>query len=201
MKSLAIDIGASSGRHILGGTENGSLCTKEVYRFKNGVKEQDGHLIWDINSLFEEVKKGIDKALDEVEIQSLSIDTWGVDYVLLKGSEECRPVFAYRDSRTQNVIEKVHSIVPFSEARSLFTRFSTPPNASISLHDSSITSQPCAPVFRITARSSAAEATAAVPADSMRSRGFRSGGRALKPLPGPDFALAVVVPCFGMLRL
>lgn len=115
MKSLAIDIGASSGRHILGWTENGSLCTKEVYRFKNGVKEQDGHLVWDIDALLEEVKKGIDKALDEAEIQSLSIDTWGVDYVLLKGPEECRPVFAYRDSRTQNVIEKVHSIVPFSE--------------------------------------------------------------------------------------
>ncbi len=115
MRSLAIDIGASSGRHILGWTENGSLCTKEVYRFRNSVKNQDGHLVWDIDALFEEVKKGIDKALEEAEIQSLSIDTWGVDYVLLKGSRECRPVYAYRDPRTQSAIDKVHSIVPFSE--------------------------------------------------------------------------------------
>lgn len=48
---LAIDIGASSGRHIVGWTENGEICTEEVYRFPNGVTEKDGHLTWDISTL------------------------------------------------------------------------------------------------------------------------------------------------------
>ena len=113
--ALAIDIGASSGRHILGWMENGQLQTEEVYRFRNGVKNQDNHLIWDIDSLVEEVRAGIDKALEKADVKSLSIDTWGVDYVLLKGAEELRPVFAYRDGRTASAIEKVHGIVPFAE--------------------------------------------------------------------------------------
>ena len=113
--ALAIDIGASSGRHILGWMENGELCTKEVYRFKNGVNNQDNHLIWDIDSLVDDVKKGIDIALEHADVKNLSVDTWGVDYVLLKGAEELRPVYAYRDGRTASAIEKVHAIVPFEE--------------------------------------------------------------------------------------
>ena len=58
-KYLAIDIGASSGRHIVGWTENGKLCTEEVYRFPNGVKEVAGRLTWDIGALFSHVKAGI----------------------------------------------------------------------------------------------------------------------------------------------
>ncbi len=112
---LAIDIGASSGRHIIGWRENGELKTEEVHRFQNGVKEENGHLTWDVNHLLEEVKKGIDKALDKYDIGSLSIDTWGVDYVLLKGDEEVYPVYAYRDSRTEKVIGEVHSLIPFEE--------------------------------------------------------------------------------------
>ncbi|MCR4677118.1 MAG: rhamnulokinase [Sphaerochaetaceae bacterium] len=115
MRSLAIDIGASSGRHILGWMENGTIVTKEVYRFKNGVKEQDGHLVWDINSLVDEVKRGIDAALEESDIDTLSIDTWGVDYVLMRGTKEILPVYAYRDSRTLSIIDEVHSKVPFEE--------------------------------------------------------------------------------------
>ena len=60
--SLAVDIGASSGRHIVGWTENGELKTEEVYRFPNGVTEQDGHLTWDIDALTDHVKTGIRKA-------------------------------------------------------------------------------------------------------------------------------------------
>ena len=113
---LAIDIGASSGRHIVGWRENGTLKTKEVYRFPNGVQEQDGHLIWDVDALLAHVKAGIAAAKAEFpEIVSLSIDTWGVDYVLLRGNEEIRPVYAYRDSRTETVIPKVHEILPFAE--------------------------------------------------------------------------------------
>lgn len=112
---LAIDIGASSGRHIVGWLENGELQTEEVYRFHNGVSEEDGHLVWDIVSLESEVRKGIDIALEKYAIESLSIDTWGVDYVLLKGDEEVFPVYAYRDERTKEVIDEVHSLMPFEE--------------------------------------------------------------------------------------
>ena len=113
---LAIDIGASSGRHIVGWREDGTLKTKEVYRFPNGVQEQDGHLVWDVDALLAQVKAGIAAAKAELPgIVSLSIDTWGVDYVLLRGNEEIRPVYAYRASRTETVIPKVHGILPFAE--------------------------------------------------------------------------------------
>lgn len=113
---LAVDIGASSGRHILGWQEDGKILTKELYRFPNGVKELDGHLTWDIEELFSHVKRGIDEALKEYsDIVSLSVDTWGVDYVLMKGDHEVLPCYAYRDTRTESVIPKVHSIIPFEE--------------------------------------------------------------------------------------
>ena len=116
MLCLAIDIGASSGRHIVGWKEDGGLQTKEVYRFPNGVKEENGHLVWDMEALVRYVKQGIAAAKVEFpEIESLSIDTWGVDYVLLKGDEEVYPVYAYRDSRTEAVIPLVHEKMPFSE--------------------------------------------------------------------------------------
>ena len=111
---LAIDIGASSGRHIVGWRENGAWRTDEVYRFPNGVVERDGHLVWDIDALLAHVKQGIAIVRERYEIESLSIDTWGVDYVLLNGEETIYPVYAYRDHRTEAVIEKVHEKMPFS---------------------------------------------------------------------------------------
>ena len=113
---LAIDIGASSGRHIVGWQENGEIQTKEVYRFPNGVMEESGHLVWNVRKLFSHVVAGIMEAFKVYpEIESLSIDTWGVDYVLLKGDEEVYPVYAYRDSRTEAVIPLVHEKMSFSE--------------------------------------------------------------------------------------
>ena len=113
---LAIDIGASSGRHIVGWRKDGEIQTEEVYRFPNGVREEDGHLVWNVRGLFANVVRGILEAFKEFpKIESLSIDTWGVDYVLLKGSEEVYPVYAYRDSRTEAVIPLVHEKIPFSE--------------------------------------------------------------------------------------
>ena len=112
---LAIDIGASSGRHIVGWQEEGKLQTEEVYRFPNGVTEQDGHLTWDIDALVFHVKAGIEKARERFgKIDSLSVDTWGVDYVLLRGDEEVRPCYAYRDSRTEAVIPQVHEKISFT---------------------------------------------------------------------------------------
>lgn len=113
---LAIDIGASSGRHIVGWMENGMIRTREVFRFPNGVHERQGHLVWNMDALLTFVKAGIAAAKAEFpSIVSLSIDTWGVDYVLLKGQEEVLPVYAYRDNRTQEVISEVHGKMPFSE--------------------------------------------------------------------------------------
>lgn len=113
---LAIDIGASSGRHIVGWRENGKLQTKEVYRFPNGVHEENGHLVWDMEALLTEVKNGIQAAKAAFSrIDSLSVDTWGVDYVLLRGEQEVGPVYAYRDGRTETVIPKVHEKMAFSE--------------------------------------------------------------------------------------
>lgn len=116
---LAIDIGASSGRHIVGWYEAGELLTKEVFRFKNGVSEQNGHLVWDIGELLTNVKEGIERAIafseNDGSLESLSIDTWGVDYVLLKGESEITPCFAYRDNRTEEAVKEVHRIIPFEE--------------------------------------------------------------------------------------
>ena len=114
--ALAIDIGASSGRHIVGWLEDGTIQTKEVYRFPNGVTERDGHLVWDMEALLKDVKSGIIEAKKQFsEIASLSIDTWGVDYVLMKNDQEVMPVYAYRDSRTKAVIPEVHKKMPFCE--------------------------------------------------------------------------------------
>ncbi len=115
--ALAVDIGASSGRHILGRMEDGELKTEEVFRFPNGVMQEDGHLIWDTEALLACVREGIDRALaaHPGEIATLSVDTWGVDYVLLKGNEPVYPVYAYRDGRTQGVIDAVHARIPFEE--------------------------------------------------------------------------------------
>ena len=85
---LAIDIGASSGRHIVGRLVGGKLETEEVYRFPNGNAQQGGYLVWDTERLFCEVKKGIAAAVAKCgKIDSLSIDTWGVDYVLMQGDK------------------------------------------------------------------------------------------------------------------
>lgn len=113
---LAIDIGASSGRHIVGWREDGALHTREVYRFPNGVAERDGHLIWDVDALLWHVRRGVAAAREAFPVlASLAIDTWGVDYVLLRGTEEVRPAYAYRDTRTERVTAEVHARMPFSE--------------------------------------------------------------------------------------
>lgn len=111
---LAIDIGASSGRHLLGELENGKLKTTEVYRFENGMKRENGSLTWDIEALTAHVIDGIAacRALGKTP-DTVSIDTWGVDYVLLddKGTE-ILPCYAYRDSRTEKMPEEVFKAVP-----------------------------------------------------------------------------------------
>ena len=113
---LAIDLGASSGRHIVGYKHNGEIVTDEVYRFANGVHKQGDTLIWDIEDIFNNVLKGIKCAFSKYpKIQSLSIDTWGVDYVLMQGDKEVFPCVAYRDDRTQQSAPLVHNIISFEK--------------------------------------------------------------------------------------
>lgn len=111
---LAVDIGASSGRHILGHLEQGKLILQEIYRFENNIKEQNGNLIWDIDHLTREVKAGI-KACNGVGIipATVAIDTWAVDYVLLdREGKEILPALSYRDPRTQGIPEQIDQILP-----------------------------------------------------------------------------------------
>ena len=115
---LAVDIGASSGRHIVGWEEDGAVRTEEIYRFPNGVESLDGHLTWNIASLLHHVQAGFDLALEKYgTLESASIDTWGCDYVLLRGDEPVLPCYAYRDNRTRNesedVVAKAHEKIPF----------------------------------------------------------------------------------------
>ncbi|MBR3715513.1 MAG: rhamnulokinase [Clostridia bacterium] len=114
---LAIDIGASSGRHLLGEIKDGRLVCEEIYRFENSIKDVDGTLIWDIESLLENVTAGIARCKEIGKIpETLAIDTWGVDYVLLdKDNKEILPCVSYRDSRTSGVPEEVFKIIPQNE--------------------------------------------------------------------------------------
>ena len=109
---LAIDIGASSGRHILGEYVNGEIVTEEIYRFDNGIKNIGGTLCWDIEYLTMSVIDGIKKCAQIGKIpDTVAIDTWGVDYVLL--DKECKEIFpavSYRDNRTIGVPEEVDKV-------------------------------------------------------------------------------------------
>ena len=117
MYYLGIDIGASSGRHILGHLQNGKLELEEVYRFENGMQEENGVLVWDIHNLVTQVKAGIARCKEIGKIpQTVAIDTWGVDYVLLDAEKnELLPAVAYRDSRTEEGAQAVARILPQAE--------------------------------------------------------------------------------------
>ena len=114
---LAIDIGASSGRHILGHIKNGKLCLEEIYRFPNNIKNENSTLVWDIQSLVSEVKAGIKKCKEIGKLpKTIAIDTWGVDYVLLdEYNKELLPAVSYRDSRTEESSKAVNNIISQAE--------------------------------------------------------------------------------------
>lgn len=137
---LAIDIGASSGRHIVGWLEDNQIKTEEVYRFPNGVKTENNHLVWDTEELLKNVKQGIKVALQKYpEIVSLAIDTWGVDYVLFNGDKPILPCYAYRDGRTEKAIDEVHKIIPFEELYSRTGIQFEPFNTIYQLYDDKLT--------------------------------------------------------------
>ena len=115
--TLAVDIGASSGRHIAGTVQNGKITLQEVYRFENGVHRENGHLCWDIDTLAKEVVNGLKAAHDAgFAPATIGIDTWGVDFGLLdrRGNLMQNPVH-YRDPHTVGVPEQVFKIIPKEE--------------------------------------------------------------------------------------
>ncbi|MEY8352467.1 rhamnulokinase [Lachnospiraceae bacterium 54-53] len=114
---LAIDIGASSGRHILGTVRDGKVILEEIYRFENGMKWKDGHLCWDVESLFGEIKEGMKqcKKLGKIPV-SMGIDTWAVDFVLLDGENRMLgDAYGYRDDRTKGMDEKVYETISLKD--------------------------------------------------------------------------------------
>ncbi|MBO5354099.1 MAG: rhamnulokinase [Lachnospiraceae bacterium] len=107
---LAIDIGASSGRHMLGHLEQGRMVLEEIYRFPNGMTEINGEKVWDVDRLFEEIKTGMKKCRELGRTPcSVGIDTWAVDYVLLdKAGNRVGIAAAYRNDRTKGMDEEVY---------------------------------------------------------------------------------------------
>ena len=118
---LAVDIGASSGRHILGWLADGKMQLAEVYRFKNGAEHRNGHLCWDADGLKNHVLEGLRACAEHVAPEqetpaSVAIDTWGVDFVLLdEAMNRIGDAVAYRDGRTAGVPEKLEAVLPFAE--------------------------------------------------------------------------------------
>lgn len=110
---LAVDIGASSGRHILGWMEDGKMKIREIYRFDNGMEPVDGTLCWRLDRLFEEIKAGMREcARQGIQPVSMGIDTWAVDFVLLDGDGEVLGKTAgYRDGRTEGMDDLVYQTV------------------------------------------------------------------------------------------
>ncbi|SHH46418.1 rhamnulokinase [Butyrivibrio fibrisolvens DSM 3071] len=109
LNHLAVDIGASSGRHIIGRVDNGIMKLQEVYRFENGVSEKNGHLCWDINLLYQNVIDGIRECRNQnLTPDTMGIDTWGVDFVLLDSDGEILgDTVAYRDERTDGIRQEL----------------------------------------------------------------------------------------------
>ncbi|MBE5795967.1 MAG: rhamnulokinase [Clostridiales bacterium] len=112
---LAIDIGASSGRHIAAWLEDGRIMTREVYRFPNGAEMKNGHLCWDIEGLEHHVVAGLKAAKEQgYEPACIGIDTWGVDFVLLdKENRRVGDAVAYRDARTDGMDTELEKVMPF----------------------------------------------------------------------------------------
>lgn len=105
----AIDLGATSGRVIVGTWAKNKLTLTEVHRFPNAFRSMGGHDYWDLPGLWQEVQVGLRKAIEQFpKLASVGVDTWGVDYVLV--NDEGRMVFpphAYRDARTQPGLKRL----------------------------------------------------------------------------------------------
>lgn len=110
---LAIDIGASSGRHVLGHMEQGRLVLEEMYRFDNLQLRKNGHDCWDKEGLYESILAGLEACAKAGKVPStMGIDTWGVDFVLLDENDEVvGDAVAYRDARTQDIFPETDEMI------------------------------------------------------------------------------------------
>jgi rhamnulokinase len=111
---LAYDLGAESGRAVLGALDGSKLSLKEMHRFANPTGRMNGHLHWNLLAQWEELKTGLRKAASSgVRIDGIGVDTWGVDFGLIgRGGEILGTPFHYRDARTDGMLEEVFKIVP-----------------------------------------------------------------------------------------
>ncbi len=114
---LAVDIGASSGRHMLGWMEDGRLQLKEIYRFANGMHQEKRSLCWDVKQLFAEIVEGMKRCRKAGMIPvSMGIDTWAVDFVLLDEKDQILgQTVGYRDGRTRGMDQEVYQILSQNE--------------------------------------------------------------------------------------
>jgi len=129
---LAVDLGASSGRAMLGRFDGERLTLEELHRFENGPVEIDGRLFWDLLRLWAEVKRGLRAAGEKTNgmLTSVGVDTWGVDFGLLaRGDELLGNPYHYRDARTNGMLEKAFGIVTreeiFQQTGLQFLQFNT----------------------------------------------------------------------------
>lgn len=111
---FAVDLGATSGRTILGSIKDGKLFLKEITRFPNRIIRMSGHDFWDIYALYQEIIDGLKKAAHEgISIQSIGIDTWGVDFAFFGEDRDLlRTPYSYRDPHTVGSMEKYFELVP-----------------------------------------------------------------------------------------
>jgi rhamnulokinase len=115
---IAIDLGASSGRHLAGSIDGNRLNLQEVHRFENGPIAAGGRLYWDLLQLWQHIQNGLCAAKHSHgdSIRSVGVDTWGVDFALLgRGDELLGNPVCYRDPRTNGMIERAFEIVPREE--------------------------------------------------------------------------------------
>lgn len=113
MKAVAaVDLGATSGRVMLGHVGHNELSVRPVARFPNGPVTQDDGLHWDIDALREHVLDGLAAALrEESSVASIGVDSWAVDYALMSGGRMLAPPFHYRDERNLPAVDRVHALV------------------------------------------------------------------------------------------
>ena len=113
MYHAAVDMGASSGRLILGWMEDGKMQLKEIHRFENGMVKKGNELCWEFDRIFREIVTGLKKCKEIGMIpSSIGVDTWGVDFVLLdKDDKVLGNTVGYRDHRTEGMDEEVYKII------------------------------------------------------------------------------------------
>ena len=114
---FAVDLGATSGRTILGSIADGKLTQRELTRFPNNIIQTGGHFYWDIYALYNEIINGLKiVAQEQIKIESIGIDTWGVDFVCIgKDGGVLRTPYCYRDPHTSDAMDEYFKLVDKKE--------------------------------------------------------------------------------------